>query len=176
MSTPSTSYEALAFDLGVAHLTNSATWQALLGVSTDTAARARVVEGDGGIPADHDPADGDPQATAGDDSVFDLVPPFAVAAGEVEPPEPAGTGVFTRRGRVLFTIVLPRRLPGETPPAALRRARNVLGDIRQECEAAFGATGRLATGTAALEGPFLPDEIGSDRDALFGIITLTWHT
>lgn len=176
MTTTSTSYEAQALDLGVAHLINSASFQALLGVTSAAAARRRVIETDGGIPADHNPADGDPQATAGDDSVFTLEPPFAIAAEATDPPEEAGTGVYTRRGKVVLTLALPRRLPGETAPQAQRRGRNVLGGIRADCEAQFGAAGRLATGTAAAEGPFLPDEIGAERDALFGIITLTWHT
>ncbi|HYG69180.1 MAG TPA: hypothetical protein VD838_16030, partial [Anaeromyxobacteraceae bacterium] len=75
-------------------------------------------------------------------------------------------------GQVEVILRLPRTLTGENPPESTRRARNTIGGIRADIEAAFGSTGAFATGMCASEGPFLPSNTGADADAIIGILRI----
>ena len=126
MSVAPVSEEAFISAALVQALCACPSFQARCGVPTDAAARAFVVEGDGGV-AD----DGFVLGVDGDR--IDLAGVVAAVVGTVFPSEPTGRtpGVQRREGEATILLGLPPT-PGDTPADAYRRALNDAGAIRRE--------------------------------------------
>lgn len=171
--TEALSYESKAVRNTIAQLCGCAAFQELVGVANEDdpaeAARAFVIELDGGTPGR---TSGQGSAIACDGSSLLLKPPYAVVGMEQLDPELAGVASFDFDGDTFIELHLVRLVGDETPPQSLRRGKNILGLVAEQCRARFGATGCLGTGTAGTSGPFLPDESGGLAKEMIGDVNL----
>jgi hypothetical protein len=135
------------------------------------AAKAFVIELDGGTPGR---AAGQGSAITTANTTLKLVPPYAIVGAEPLDEQLAGIRSSDYSGPAVIDLRLPRKIGAETPPESLRRGKNTIGAIRAQCAARYGSSGCLGTGTATSEGPFLPDETGSQAEEMTGGITLNW--
>ena len=148
-------------------LAASATLQALLGVGTAAAAKARIVEWDGGDPPG--------KVTATDGSVFTLAPPYAQITTRVFTEDNAVAFGWTKRtGELEIAIIVPLTT-ADTPPERIRRCTNAVGGIAADITAQFGTANCLAAGEAVPAIAPLPEETGPLRGATVGTIALTWR-
>lgn len=168
---PYTSYEAAVIGYAIAMVAGSAAFRTLVGAADAMAALGFIVEFDGGDQAEA----GEGQAIAANGVAFDMTPPYAQVASMSFPTDDEQAFGWTKReGAVLVAIVIPPTT-GHTAPERTRNALNVLGTIRNEIEAQFGQSGKLARGRAELEIKPLPDSSGASRGTTSGIITITWR-
>jgi hypothetical protein len=172
MPTTYDSYESKVIEYALAMLINSAQFRLMVGAATPTDAKSFVVESWGGDPGR---TTGKNKFIASDNAQKNAVPPYALITENNIDPQLNGISSIDYNGQVVIQLVMPRKLTGETPPESMRRARNVLGIIRDEIQAQFGTTGRLATGAAISAGPFIPEDSGADGDALLAEILINWQ-
>ena len=171
MTVPYSSYEAAVIDYAIAMLCGAATFRTLVGAADAAAARGRVIEFDGGDPAEA----GSDKAIAADGSSFTIAPPYAqVAAMQFPTDDEVAIGWTKRTGDVLIAVVLPPTA-GHKPPERPRNALNLLGAIRDEIEAQFGQAGKLANGHVELELKPIPDGAGASRGTMSGLLTIHWR-
>lgn len=171
MTVAYTSYEAAVVGYAIAMLCGSATFRTLVGAADATAALGRVIEFDGGDPAEA----GDGKAIAANGVAFTIAPPYAqVASMSFPTDDEQATGWTKRDGAVSIAIVL-APTAGHKAPERPRNALNILGAIRDEIDAQFGTTGKLARGHADLELKPLPDGAGASRGTMSGLLTIHWR-
>ena len=169
MTVPATSYEALVSAAAVNMLAASTTVQTLAGVGTAAAARAFIVEDDGGQITQGKSCDGAP--------LNPVVSYFVVRAGPLRRVDRA-LNTYGAGGDVGILGVL-TRIGNESDSDALRRARNLQGNIRAELEALFGTT---VNGTAAFVAglfdappPEICDTTGPLRGRIYLFLDLVWR-
>lgn len=165
------SYEAAVVGYAIDMLCGAATFRTLVGAANPTAAKARVIEFDGGDPY----IVGQAQAKAADGSTFTVAPPYAqVASTDFSSDDTTAMGWVRRNGAVEIALTF-APVAGDTPAERVRRSLNLLGQIRAEIEAQFGTAGKLALGYVSTQLLPLPDDTGALRGTTAGKLTITWR-
>lgn len=163
------SYESLAVGAAIDLLAASTTWQDICSAATADEAAARIIEYDGGAPANGSTAAGTFVATDG--SAQTGQPPYAqVALMDMQTDTAQAIGWTRRTWKIAIGLRLPA-VEGELPPIRMRRLTNVLGDIRTEIAALMNTPGYLA-GSVSLTIDPLPSDDGAFRNTTSGILTL----
>lgn len=163
-----TSYEALVVAYAIEQLAACATFQTLTGTASAAAAKARIVDGWGGWPADNAGRD---KATNALGDVIALEAPFAEAHSTAFDRQQVALAEYGHRGEVTILVVAAAGAD-ELPPDVMRRGRNLAGAIAAEFQAQFGTVGRLLAGDVRVEGPSAPDETFRTFDFL---LTVAWR-
>lgn len=167
MTIAAAGYESKAIDRAIAMVAGSASWRTFVGAADAAAAKAFIVDTWSGY-ADHG------QAVACNGTTLDPEAPWAmVSHGQLQTAE-RGVQTFDYDGSVTVTVSIPTTA-GDDAAELIQRARNLLGSMRDEIQAQFGATDCLARGTTASEPPALVNETTERRDYVEGIITITYR-
>jgi hypothetical protein len=166
------SYEAKVMERATFMLCSCASFRAalaaVLGVTVPdaTAAKAYVIESWGGDGKRHlnvpkvTFADGVERALPRMYAIIDLGEDGVLT-------EEAGIASDDYSWRIVITIWVPRLLTGETAPDAIRRARNLQGNVRTDYRAQFGATNCLARMRSCAAAAVLPPPAeGADADKI----------
>ncbi len=172
MSLAYSGYESAVVGVAIDMLAASGSWRAAVGATTSTAAKARIVEGDGG-------AAGDVPRGSMINCLGDLVAIAGVRAmvtsSGIESDDSQAIGHVAHRGSVEILIVVPPT-PGDAPPERMRRARNLCGLIRDEMQAAVGGPGAFAHAHIDLSAAEIIDDAPAVRDVVATTITIHWRT
>lgn len=177
MSVPYTSYEAQVIQAIITMVATSATFQTLTSTVTPAAAKAYIIELDGG---DEDEVTGGTgRSTACDNSTLNRLTAACWAHVCERPPElnPESHAWLTwsRSGEITVRI-WSRRTTSDTPPERRRRMMNIIGSIRADLEALFTAAGCLPAGQITSRLEALPDDTGYARDLDSGLLTIHWRS
>jgi hypothetical protein len=169
MPIAATSYEAQVSAAMLNMLAASATFQTLTGAASAAAARAFLIEDDGGQITQGKACDGT-ALNAG-------VTYFVVRTGPLRRVDRA-FNTYGAEGEVGILGVL-ARIGNESDTDALRRARNAQGGIRADLEAMFGT---IVNGAAALVAgrfdgppPEITDTTGPLRGRIYLFLDLAWR-
>lgn len=132
------SYEAKVAETTVALVAQSATFQTLVGAINATAARAFIVENEGGLQSENADPDGKDQAIAVDGTAIDTKTAHAfVDAGEVNQEPGVVFSYRPHNGLAIVRIVIPATANDE-PSWRRRRVLNTLGGIKADMVAVQG--------------------------------------
>lgn len=171
------SYEAAVLGYAIAMLAGSATFRTLVGAATDAAAKAFIIEVDGGEELEAGvgkaiACDGSTLTFANSDGK--ITKAYAQVASLVFPAEQVAVGWERREGEVAIAIVMPAT-SGDKPHERTVRALNVLGAIRSELRSQLGAAGKLAAGSVDCALRPIPESTGALRGCQQGILTIRWR-
>jgi hypothetical protein len=155
MAEPFSSYESAVVQAVIAMLADSTTFRTLVGADDAEGAKTRIVETWSGV-AEGNEANGTATPVEGPD--FDLGDgePWAIVdLVDMSVDQPAlGVSVPNWRASINLYIPIPADL---LPPEIIRRGRNIVGGIRQDCENQAGDIGKPAWFTTSIEGPTIPE-------------------
>jgi hypothetical protein len=151
MSEPqATSFEALVIKGLIDLLAGSANFQALTGSQNADAAKARIIEVDGGLPL---PSDADaerqsaPKAYASTGTRFSIALAHGIVSVDSFPAVDVAHAYSQRSWSGIIQVVIPPT-SGDVPPWAYRRFLNIAGAIRADIATAWA---NLGLGAVALD-------------------------
>lgn len=170
MTVSYTSYSALAISYGIEMLAASATFQALAGVITSTAAKSSIIETIGGIGSTQDQA-----VSVGGGVITVGSANFAVVHEDTFDAEEIALHTFGYKGVIGIDLLMPLNT-GDTAPEMMRRMRNQAGGIKADMEALFGQTGYLMRGFITEHGYRILDETTDFKGYAVATLSVNWSS